>query len=146
MRSRPVVLITGARGVGKTTTARRAAASTAFLDDTATLTVFQDNPEAALAQFHEPLLIDEWQLAPEVARAVKRTVDRDRRPGRFVLTGSPEPQSRTELQALTGRAALLRLNPMTVRERQTPAGSAEPTGVLAEFSPPAPTSATSAAM
>ena len=133
MRSRSVVLITGARGVGKTTTARRAVASTAFLDDMATLTVFQDNPEAALAQFHEPLLIDEWQLAPEVARAVKRTVDRDRRPGRFVLAGSPDPRSRTEFQALTGRAALVRLNPMTVGERQMRVGSAEPTGVLADL-------------
>ena len=116
-RTHPVVLVTGARGVGKTTTARQVAASSAFLDDMATLTVFQDNPEAALTQFQEPLLVDEWQLAPEVVRAIKRTVDRDRRPGRFILTGSPDPQSRSEFQALTGRAAVVRLNPMTVRER-----------------------------
>ena len=112
----PVVLVTGARGVGKTTTALQAAASSAFLDDAATRTVFQDDPEAALAQFREPLLVDEWQLAPEVVRAIKRSVDRDRRPGRFVLTGSPDPRSRSEFQALTGRAAVVRLNPMTVRE------------------------------
>ena len=117
-RTHPVVLVTGARGVGKTTTARRMAASSAFFDDMATLTVFQDNPEAALAQFEEPLLVDEWQLAPEVVRAIKRTVDRDRKPGRFILTGSPDPQSRSEFQALTGRAAMVRLNPMTVRERR----------------------------
>lgn len=116
-QTHPVVLVTGARGVGKTTTARQLAASSAFFDDMATLTIFQDNPEAALAQFKEPLLVDEWQLAPEVVRAIKRTVDRDRRPGRFILTGSPDPRSRSEIQALTGRAAVLRLNPMTVRER-----------------------------
>ena len=116
-RTHPVVLVTGARGVGKTTTALQAVRSSAFLDDAATLTVFQDNPEAALTQFQEPLLVDEWQLAPEVVRAIKRTVDRDRRPGRFILTGSPDPQSRSEFQALTGRAAVVRLNPMTVRER-----------------------------
>ena len=116
-RTHPVVLVTGARGVGKTTTARRMAASSAFFDDMATLTVFQDNPEAALAQFEEPLLVDEWQLAPEVVRAIKRTVDRDRKPGRFILTGSPDPQGRSEFQALSGRAAVVRLNPMTVRER-----------------------------
>ena len=116
-RTHPVVLVTGARGVGKTTTARQLAASSAFFDDMATLTVFQDNPEAALAQFEEPLLVDEWQLAPEVVRAIKRTVDRDRKPGRFILTGSPDPQGRSEFQALTGRAAVVRLNPMTVRER-----------------------------
>ena len=117
LRTHPVAVVTGARGVGKTTTGLRGAASSAFLDDMATLTVFRDDPGAALTQFREPLLVDEWQLAPEVARAVKRSVDRDRRPGRFILTGSPDPQSRSELQALTGRAAVVRLNPMTVRER-----------------------------
>ena len=111
------MLVTGARGVGKTTTGLQVAASAAFLDDMATLTVFRDNPGAALTQFREPLLVDEWQLAPEVVRAIKRSVDRDRRPGRFILTGSPDPQSRSEFQALTGRAAVVRLNPMTVRER-----------------------------
>lgn len=131
MATHPVVLVTGARGVGKTTTARRAAASAAFLDDAATLTVFQDNPEAALGQFEEPLLIDEWQLAPEVARAVKRTVDRRRRPGRFILTGSPDPQARTEFHALTGRAAVARLNPMTVAEMNSQAGRGGSTGALA---------------
>ncbi|MDE0168848.1 MAG: DUF4143 domain-containing protein [bacterium] len=112
----PVVLVTGTRGVGKTTTALQAVRSRAFLDDSATRIVFQDNPEAALAQYREPLLVDEWQLVPEVVLATKRTVDRDRRPGRFVLTGSPDPRSRSEFQALTGRAAVVRLNPMTVRE------------------------------
>jgi len=112
----PAVLVTGARGVGKTTTALQLSRYAAFLDDSATRTVFQDNPEAALAQFREPLLVDEWQLVPEVVRAIKRTVDRDRRPGRFVLTGSPDPRSRSEFQALTGRGAVVRLNPMTVRE------------------------------
>ncbi|MCY3954251.1 MAG: AAA family ATPase, partial [bacterium] len=95
LRTHPVVLVTGARGVGKTTTAQQLAKSCAFFDDTATVTVFQDNPEAALGQFQEPLLVDEWQLAPEVVRAIKRTVVRDRRPGRFILTVSPEPQSRS---------------------------------------------------
>ena len=107
----PVVLVTGVK--------REVAMQTdAPCEGNACLyrTVFQDNPEAALAQFREPLLVDEWQLVPEVVRAIKRTVDRDRRPGRFVLTGSPDPRSRSEFQALTGRGAVVRLNPMTVRE------------------------------
>ena len=104
----PVVLVTGARAVGKTTTALQSVRSSAFLDDSATRTVFWDNPKAALSQYREPLLVDEWQLVPEVVLAIKRTVDRDRRPGRFVLTGSPDPRSRSEFQALTGRAAVKR--------------------------------------
>lgn len=112
----PVVLVTGARGVGKTTTALRRSKSAAFLDDSATRIVFQDNPGSALTQYQEPLLVDEWQLVPEVVRAIKRTVDRNRRSGRFILTGSPDPRSRSEFQVLTGRAGVVRLNPMTVRE------------------------------
>ncbi|MYB25846.1 MAG: ATP-binding protein [Acidimicrobiia bacterium] len=140
LATHPVVLVTGARGVGKTTTAQQVARSAAFFDDTATLTVFQDNPEAALGQFQEPLLVDEWQLAPEVVRAIKRTVDRDRRPGRFILTGSPDPQSRSEFQALTGRAAVVRLNPMTVRERKlrvAPPSEASTVADLLSGTPPA---------
>lgn len=133
MRTHPVALITGARGVGKTTTAGQAAASVAYLDDSATRTLFQDDPEAALGQFEEPLLIDEWQLAPEVVRAVKRTVDRHRRPGRFILTGSPDPQSRTEFQALTGRAAVARLNPMTVGESRMQAAHGGFPGALTDL-------------
>jgi len=133
LATHPVVLLTGARGVGKTTTALQTAKSSAFFDDTATLTVFQDNPEAALGQFQEPLLVDEWQLAPEVIRAIKRTVDRDRRPGRFILTGSPEPQSRSEFQALAGRAAVVRLNPMTVRERSLRVAPPSPAGTVVDL-------------
>lgn len=133
MLTHPVALITGARGVGKTTTASRAAASVAYLDDSATVTLFEDDPEAALAQFSEPLLIDEWQLAPEVVRAVKRAVDRHRRPGRFILTGSPDPQSGTEFHALTGRAAVVRLNPMTVGESRMHAAHGHLTGALTDL-------------
>ncbi len=115
-RLHPVVLVTGARGVGKTTTALRAATASAFLDDAATRIVFHDDPEATLAKYDEPLLVDEWQLVPEVVRAIKRTVDRDRRPGRFILTGSPDPKGRSEFQSLTGRAGVVRLNPMNMRE------------------------------
>lgn len=55
----------------------------------------QANPDAALRDRAEPLLIDEWQAAPAVLGAVKRAVDVDPRPGRFLLTGSVTPVSST---------------------------------------------------
>ncbi len=49
---------------------------------------FSADPDSALAEFPEPLLLDEWHVVPEVLGAVKRAVDSDPKPGRFVVTGS----------------------------------------------------------
>jgi uncharacterized protein len=46
------------------------------------------DPDEALRRADRPRLIDEWQEVPEVLAAVKRTVDNDRTPGQFILTGS----------------------------------------------------------
>jgi predicted AAA+ superfamily ATPase len=48
------------------------------------------DPDLALRIRDSPLLIDEWQLVPEVLGAVKRAVDDDPRPARFVITGSAQ--------------------------------------------------------
>jgi len=118
-RTHPVVLVTGARGVGKTTTALQAARSTAFLDDAATRTVFQDDPEAALAQYREPLLVDEWQLRPQTLWDIKTLVDSEGASG-FIIAGSAG-YSRLEgfnQFPLTGRCGMLRLRPMAQAERR----------------------------
>lgn len=80
--------LTGPRATGKTTTARRHAASVVRLDRPAEAAAFRADPDAALRAQPEPLLLDEWQAVPAVLGAVKRAVDDDPRPGRFLLTGS----------------------------------------------------------
>ncbi len=83
----PAVMVVGPRACGKTTTALRLAKSVARLDS-GHAAAFRASPDAALRDRPEPVLLDEWQMAPEVLSAVKRAVDTDRRPGRFLITGS----------------------------------------------------------
>ena len=85
--SAPAVMITGARASGKTTTALRHAASVVRLDNEREALPFRADPDAALRNRPEPVLLDEWQACPEVLGAVKRAVDAERRAGALHLDG-----------------------------------------------------------
>ncbi|HVE47043.1 MAG TPA: DUF4143 domain-containing protein [Acidimicrobiales bacterium] len=106
----------GPRAVGKTTTARRLAGSFVRLDRPAEAGVVRADPDAALADRPEPVVIDEWPLVPEVLGAVKRAVDDDPRPGRFVLTGSAGADLGAAGWPATGRVVRVPLWGLTVRE------------------------------
>lgn len=113
----PAVLIVGPRAAGKTTTAARHAASLVRLDRPAEATVFAADPDTALASFEEPVLLDDWQEVPTVLGAVKRAVDADPRPGRFLLTGFVRADIEAETWPGTGRVIRVGMFPMTVGER-----------------------------
>ena len=70
-----------------------------------------------IASLPTPLLIDEWQLVPSTWDAVRREVDRDRTPGRFILTGSATPSKGARVHSGAGRIAKLVMRPMTLPER-----------------------------
>ena len=72
------LFITGARATGKTTTARRHAATVIRLDNADEAAAVRADPDAALRDVQPPVLLDEWQAVPEVLGAVKRAVDSDR--------------------------------------------------------------------
>lgn len=112
----PAILIVGPRSCGKTTTAQTHSHSQLRLDRPTERGVALADPDAVIAVGERPLLIDEWQLAPEVLGAVKRAVDTDFSPGQFILTGS----ARTDLMASgwagTGRVVRLAMWGMTERE------------------------------
>ncbi len=112
----PAVMVTGPRAAGKTTSARRLAADTLRLDDPSVAAAVAANPDAALRRAGEPLLLDEWQEVPQVLGAVKRAVDDDPRPGRFLLTGSVEADSSPGVWPGTGRIIRLVLHGLTQRE------------------------------
>lgn len=112
----PAVQLLGPRAAGKTTTAIRRAATVVRLDRPREATAFEADPDAALYGLAEPVLLDEWQAVPEVLAAVKRAVDQDPRPGRFLITGSVRARLQAPTWAGTGRVVNVAMAPLTQRE------------------------------
>lgn len=88
----PVVLLNGARQTGKSTLAQSLSAENGrhylTLDDHITLAAAEGDPDGFIAGLNGPVTLDEVQRVPELFLAIKASVDRDRSPGRFLLTGS----------------------------------------------------------
>lgn len=117
----PVVVINGPRQAGKTTLVRSLAhpSDSVFLslDDTTSREAALADPRAFVDRRVERLIIDEVQLVPELFRAIKATVDRDRRAGRFLLTGSSRLIDAPDMaDALVGRVEPLELWPFSQGE------------------------------
>ncbi len=119
MASLPAVLLVGPRASGKTTTAVRRVQSSLRLDRPSVAAAVLNDPDAVLQSFDPPVLIDEWQLAPSILGAVKRSVDSvGVQNGRFLLTGSSRADLQAEGWPATGRVVRIPMWPMTVREQQ----------------------------
>lgn len=131
LHEHPAVLLVGPRAAGKTTTARRHAASVVRLDRPAEAAAFEADPDAALARLDEPILLDEWQAVPGVLAAVKRAVDDDRRPGRFLLTGSVRADLEAETWPGTGRLVRIPMHTLSQRELVGAASGPNPIDVIA---------------
>jgi predicted AAA+ superfamily ATPase len=125
----PVIVLQGARQVGKSTLAGWLAADrdavVVTLDDPGVLAVAESDPAFFVAQAGDRLLvIDEAQRAPGLILPLKAAVDRDRRPGRFLLTGSADLlQVKGVGDSLAGRAETYELRPLSQGElarRDTP--------------------------
>lgn len=123
----PAVAIVGPKGVGKTATAMRRAATVHALDDPAQRSVARADPSRLLAAA-PPILIDEWQHVPECWDLVRRAVDAGADPGRFLLTGSASLVG-IETHSGAGRIVSVRMRPLTLSER----GVARPSVSLGEL-------------
>ncbi|MYE11925.1 MAG: ATP-binding protein [Gammaproteobacteria bacterium] len=118
-RTRPVVVVTGARQTGKTSLMRRLFPDHAFvtLDLPSEADQAETDPGSFLARHPPPVLIDEVQYAPGLFRHLKTVVDRDRRPGAFLLAGSqPMTLMRSVSESLAGRADIVELEPLSFAE------------------------------
>ena len=125
----PVVVLTGARQTGKTTLSRWLLphASYVSLDNPADAEEARLTPAAFLASRPEPLILDEVQYEPGIFTYLKLSVDGNRRPGRFLLTGSQSFHLMAgATESLAGRAAVFTLPPLSASEVLT-SGSREST-------------------
>ncbi len=118
----PVVLLHGARQAGKSTLARTVAsgphpAEYLTLDDPALLASARNDPAGFVAGLRESVVIDEVQRAPDLLLSIKAAVDRNRRPGRFLLTGSAHVLTVPRLsESLAGRMIVFQLYPLAQSE------------------------------
>lgn len=112
----------GARQVGKSTLCRDLAAELGLtyrtLDDRDALAQAREDPEGLLDELGDDgVFVDEAQRAPELFLAIKRVVDRDQRPGRYLLSGSNQPRITGGVgDSLLGRATYRTLRPLTLSE------------------------------
>ena len=128
LQDTPVVILNGARQCGKSTLAQTLAGATALqpasqppgqrryltLDDAVVLNAAKSDPAGFINGLTGPVTLDEVQRAPELFLAIKAAVDRDRQPGRFLLTGSADVLLLPGIaDSLAGRVEILSLWPLS---------------------------------
>ncbi|SRR5690554_19029 len=115
----PVVLVNGPRQCGKTTLVRNLITGSRdyfTLDDATVLNAARTDPEGFVRRL-DNAVIDEVQRAPELLLALKKAVDEDRRPGRFLLTGSANILTLPKVaESLAGRMEVITLQPLSRAE------------------------------
>jgi uncharacterized protein len=122
MADTPVTMLVGPRQSGKSTLAQALVdeignARYVTLDRGLTLAAARDDAAGFVAEEEGTLVIDEVQRAPDLLLEIKATIDRDRRPGRFVLTGSADVLTLPRVaETLAGRMEVLRLWPLSQGE------------------------------
>lgn len=125
LKDTPVVLVNGPRQAGKTTLIRQYASDHRpylTLDDNATLATARADPQGFIQRL-DTAVIDEVQRVPELLLALKLSVDRDRRPGRFLITGSADVMALPRVaDSLAGRIEVLSLLPLAGAELTGSAG------------------------
>jgi uncharacterized protein len=118
----PVVFLNGARQTGKSTLVRELAESERparylTFDDATVLAAARHDPAGFVASLEGPVVIDEVQHVPDIFPALKFAVDRDRQPGRFLLTGSANILLLPHVsESLAGRMEILTLWPLSQGE------------------------------
>ena len=119
----PVVVVQGPRQCGKSTLVQQFCVGDVpyiTLDDGLSLDAATRSPDAFVGRFRGPAVLDEVQRAPGLFRAIKKSVDQNRTPGRFLLTGSSNVLLLPKLsESLAGRMEIVPLWPLTQAELES---------------------------
>ncbi len=118
-REFPVVTVFGPRQSGKTTLAQMAFPAKPYvsLEDPDVRLAAETDPRAFFARAPKGMILDEVQRLPMLLSYIQGIVDRDRKPGQFILTGSHQPEvNQAVSQTLAGRTAVLTLLPFSLSE------------------------------
>jgi predicted AAA+ superfamily ATPase len=115
----PVICITGPRQSGKTTLAKAAFPEKPYLslEDPDIVRLAKSDPRGLLENYRDGLIIDEAQAVPQIFPYIKTDVDKDPRPGKYIITGSQHFNLLAAItESLAGRAAFLKLLPFSISE------------------------------
>lgn len=118
LKDTPVVMVTGPRQCGKTTLVREFSDSHRYitLDDDTVMAAARSDP-GGFVRGVDRVIVDEVQRVPDLLRAIKKSVDVDRRPGRFLLTGSANVLTLPQVsESLAGRMQVVDLLPLSRAE------------------------------
>ncbi|MFT8616911.1 MAG: AAA family ATPase [Lentilactobacillus hilgardii] len=111
----PAILVEGAKAVGKTETCTQIAQTVYNLDNEATRLMLKGAPDTIL-RGQKPVLLDEWQLAPEMWSFVRHEVDKGLSDGSVLFTGS-SIRVNSRIHSGAGRIIRMKLRPFTIQER-----------------------------
>ena len=115
----PVISLTGPRQAGKTTLLKALYPAYRYvsLEHPETRQAAKRNPGEFLAEYKDRVIFDEAQRWPDLFAYLQTIIDEDRRPGRFILSGSQNFLLRRNIsQSLAGRAGIVRLLPLDNEE------------------------------
>ena len=125
MADTPVICLLGSRQSGKTTLVRQLEPERAYvsLDDNNYYQTAASDPASFMESLPDIVTLDEVQRVPMLLSTIKRAVDEDRRPGRFLLTGSANLLLLPKVtESLAGRMEIIQLQPLTEAEKMRQSG------------------------
>ena len=113
------IAVFGPRQCGKTTLVKNLYPhfSYANLEDMNIRSLAKNDPEEFFTQFPEPIIIDEIQRVPELLSTVQVRIDRNKKKGQYIITGSQQiPLKNTIAQSLAGRVAIIQMHALSLAE------------------------------